>query len=230
MNIRKRFPLLFSLLFATIAFSLSCIGAFGCNFVKFVTPTQATSQITDIESTDSKTRIQSVSHNTSGIWSYQWWDSSTKRYTCHAYPDSIDIDLKWKVARILSTLTIILGGLYLLSLPIYRVIPCCYHSSQRKQQQYHYQFWGVICLTACVSETFSLIFLQSNACQDNVIFNLMRNHSCELSTGAKCTYAAMLFWFAAGFLILSNPDNENLEEQAEEEDANLEEPLLQEVV
>lgn len=102
--------------------------------------------------------------------------------------------------------------------------------SPQRRKQHPYQVYGTICLAACVCQTFSLVFLRSNGCQDNVIFNLMRNHNCQLSTGAKCTYAAMCFWFVAG-VVLTLGASENIDPgERGEEDANLEESLLQEVV
>ena len=206
---------------ATIAFSLSCVGSFGCSFVKFVSPTSDENQ-------------KSASHKQSGLWSYQWWDSSSQQYTCHSYPQTIEIDAKWKAARILSVMAVILGGLYLLSASLFWTASCCYKKllSGRRHYQYLFQFWGTLCLLACVCETFSLIFLRSNACEENVIFNLMRNHNCQLSTGAKCTYAAMIFWLFAGYsaCLHVNDKNDTAEESIREEDANLEQSLLQEFV
>ena len=53
----------------------------------------------------------------------------------------------------------------------------------------------------CTSLT--LLFLKSNSCQHNTIFNLMQDHDCILSTGAYCAYLAMGLWFvASSFLLL----------------------------
>lgn len=217
--------LMISMLLATIAFTLSSIGTFGCNFVEFVSPTLQPAEAS------SSLRIVASTHNQSGIWSYNWWDSEAKQYKCHSYPETVEIDKKWKLSRLLSSLSIMFGGLYLLSVPIYYMLNSYHQSTRRKKKQYPYQFWGTICLISCVCETFTLIFLRSNGCQDNVIFNLMRNHNCTLSTGAKCTYAAIVFWLLAGFVMMLDSESANAtREQRGEEDANLEESLLQEVV
>ena len=224
---RKKCIIFTSILFATIAFSLSCIGTFGCNFVEFVSPTLHTTQMF-YEASMSK-RLLASTHNQAGIWTYKWWDSSIKQYSCHPYPDTTEIDAKWRASRLLSSLTIILGGTFVLSLPMYSVLNTCYLSPRRKtKQQYPYQFWGTICMIASVCEAFSLIFLRSNGCQKNDIFNLMRNHTCQLSTGAKCTYAAILIWFLSGvfIMIIDSESSSVTREQRGEEDANLEESLL----
>lgn len=177
----------------------------------------------------SSTRTLKTTHNQSGIWSYKWWDSSSEGYTCHPYPDTIEIDPKWKTARLMSALTITLGAIFLVSVPVYLVLNCCYPALRRKQKQYPYQLMGTVCLLACVCETFTLIFLKSNACQDNTIFNLMNTHSCHMSLGARCTYAAMIFWFIAGFFMtLPSKSSAVTAGQRGEEDANLEESFLQE--
>lgn len=226
---RTKYTLPISILSATIALSLSCIGAFGCNFVEFVTPSLQWVQ-GPYRNTDSSARILSTTHNQSGIWSYEWWDSTNQQYTCHPYPDSIVIDAKWKASRVLSTVTIVLGGLCLLSFLINATMNFFVLRPRRRKQQYLYQLYATICLIACICETFSLVFLRSNGCQNNVIFNLMRNHTCQLSTGAKCTYVAMFFWFTAGTVIMLDTSDIIEPSDREEEDANLEESLLQEVV
>lgn len=215
--------ILLSFIFATIAFSLSCVSVFGCSFVEFVSPVPVSYEST------SSTRTLETTYNQSGIWSYKWWDSSSKEYTCHPYPDTIEIDPKWRAARIMSALAIILGPIFLISVPVYLVLNYCYPALRRKQNQYPYQLMGTVCLLACVCETFSLIFLKSNACQNNSIFNLMNTHSCIMSSGATCTYVAILFWFIAGvFMMLPSKNNTVTADQRGEEDANLEESFLQE--
>jgi hypothetical protein len=132
-------------------------------------------------------------------------------------------------------MTIILGGFFLVAFPLFRatIFLCSSSSIVRKQQQYNVEcFGGITCLLSCICQAFSLIFVQSNACQYNVIFNLMRNHICQLSTGAKCVEASMFFWLAAGCLLLMNLNASSGAEELRrgEADANLEESLLQEVV
>ena len=71
----------------------------------------------------------------------------------------------------------------------------------------------------------------------NTIFNLMRDHRCELSSGAKATYVAMILWFVAAMLALCAEDGPG-ERRACSDDGALEyadsnsatEPLIQDVI
>eukprot|EP00804_Cyclotella_cryptica_P007338 CCRYP_002554-RA/>CCRYP_002554-RA protein AED:0.41 eAED:0.41 QI:226/0.5/0.33/1/0.5/0.66/3/0/151 len=123
MTRKKSLALLLTSCFATISYSLSCVGAFGCNYVEFITPPANSISMKHsigytgngkprnrgYSSDSSGTRNLAASHNQAGMWFYQWWDSSSKQYTCHPYPENIEIDAKWKAARVLSALTVFSG-------------------------------------------------------------------------------------------------------------------------
>ena len=91
---------------------------------------------------------------------------------------------------------------------------------------------GTLYLLAFICSTFSLLFLRSNACQHNTIFNLTNNHQCVLSTGVHLTYTAMILYFiAASILILNDESDSGSEERdAVGDDANnntaMSEPLI----
>ena len=93
---------------------------------------------------------------------------------------------------------------------------------------------GVSYLLCCICSSLSLLFVQSNACQHNKIFNLMRNKNCILSTGARCTYFSMAFWFiAASLAVLIDEDNKGGTQQHSHDDDiedvnnSIREPLIQ---
>lgn len=56
--------------------------------------------------------------------------------------------------------------------------------------------------------------------------------TCQLSTGAHCTYASIVFWFLAGSLMMTDQSSTTVAEGECQggEDTNLEQLLLPEVV
>jgi hypothetical protein len=92
------------------------------------------------------------------------------------------------------------------------------------------QLGGWLYLLACICSSLSLLFLRSNACQSNTIFNLMQDHQCKISTGAKCTYAAMTLYFVAGSILLLNEGDTKDDDRDGIEDASNTEPLIQDVI
>lgn len=198
-------------LFAANALVLSSIAAFDCKFVKFVVPPAT------------------ESHEQAGLWNYSWWDRNVEKYTCHAYPPStdvggIEIDAYWRAARGFSSLTLIFGGLIVfvnISLWAYSCSCrryCCNTSQSSSSIRLRYcttstiytngQVGGTLYLIPVICSSLSLLFLKCNACQLNTIFNLMQDHTCMLSTGAKCTYVAMALWFVAALLAMVNEERE----------------------
>ena len=181
-----------------------------------------------------------------GLWNYQWYDYNKEKYTCHAYHTHapplqevwiITIDAYWKAARAFSCLTLIFGGLILIintSLLVYRF--CCNVSLPSPDSSMYFkhpggyyirkQLGGWLYLLACICSAFSLLFLKSNACQDNPMHAIF--HVCKVTTGARCTYAAMALYFvAASILFLNEGDIEDCDDV---EDANYTEPLIQDVI
>ena len=239
MSIKNKICSSLPTLLATVAFTLSSIAAFDCNFVVFVVPPQ-----TDHD-------------EQAGIWNYQWYDRNAQKYTCRAYPTNyeygmdITIDPYWKASRGFSCLTLIFGGLIVftnLYLRIYRV----WHSersgnielsspSRRRRNSvfttasgYHVkkQVGITLYILACICSIFTLLlFLRSNACRHNTIFNLTQDHQCRLGTGAKLTYASMaLYFIAASCVMLLNEENRTEVEDDIDDANNNTEPLIQDIV
>lgn len=182
-----------------------------------------------------------------GIWNYQFYDHSKQKYTCHAYPTNykngmdITIDGYWRASRAFSCLTLIFGSLIIVintSLLVYRVcfnisLPSPDNSMYFKHPdgyQIRKQLGGWLYLLACICSSLSLLFLKSNACQNNTIFNLMQDHQCTISTGAKCTYAAMALYFVAASILLLNERDTKDDDRNDIEDASNTEPLIQDVI
>ena len=104
------------------------------------------------------------------------------------------------------------------------------------------QINGIYFAITCLCSSLTLLFLKSNACQHNRIFNLTNNHQCKLSTGAKCTYVAMFLWFGAAALAFVNEERGERrmmlgqdasgveEEEADEDDRSRREPLIQDAI
>jgi len=60
----------------------------------------------------------------------------------------------------------------------------------------------------------------------------MQDHQCKISTGAKCTYAAMTLYFIAASILLLNENEGGTEDDDRDdiEDASNKEPLIQDVI
>ena len=201
------------------------------------------------------------SNEQAGLWNYQWYDSNSHSYTCHAYPNSdksngidIKIDAYWMAARGFSCLTLIFGGLILVVNTFLLMYRLCYEQRPRDDEssivtasgriyftttsgQYiKKQVGGTLYLLAFICSTFSLLFLRSNACLHNTIFNLTNNHQCVLSTGVHLTYTAMILYFIAASILLLNDESDSGSEERDavgdyaNNNTAISEPLIQDVV
>lgn len=201
-------------LLATVAILLSTYASLHCNFVKFVVPPAT------------------FSYEQAGLWGYQWWDHGVGRYTCHAYPTSTVIDLWWKGARVFSSLTLMLGGFALVN---FFAVTCCTLGCKSSSSKLVTRWCtrgtiGTCYLASSFSASLSLLFLRSNAVQHNTIFNLVQDHECAISVGAKCMYAAIGLWFASSSLVLLVDERKNEEKGRDDSHRSLQEPLIQDVV
>lgn len=239
MAMKNKLRTILPILLASAALALSSYAAFDCNFVKFVRPPET-----------------GTSNKQAGLWNYRWWDRDVQRYTCHAYPENdndaitIEVDGLWKAARGFSTLTLIIGGMAVGS--VFATTCCKLSRCGSRQSSSGLRFFGIsssignvnnaigsFYLICCLCSCLSLIFLRSNACQHNTIFNMLRDHECGLSSGAKCTYAAMALWFLAGSIALMDDEGTggggrvssgNGAGDANDHGDDAREPLIQDVI
>ena len=175
------------------------------------------------------------------VWSYQFWSivtspgsGTTAVYeTCHRYPQNMYQDSNWKASRAFATLSIIVGGIALFT----NLISACV-SPLRKTSRYE---CGVFIITAFF-QGMSLLLLNSYLCngEDNLLLQQMKDglgnmgnndldfqETCSISTGAKCTIAAMVFWLVAGILSrLSFINNKKEEEEGCSNPNTATEPLI----
>mmetsp|Transcript_13476 Transcript_13476/g.20344 ORF Transcript_13476/g.20344 Transcript_13476/m.20344 type:complete len:288 (-) Transcript_13476:504-1367(-) len=222
-SIKNKFcSIILPTLLASIALSLSTYAAFHCTFVQFVIP----------PATYSHEQAGLWGY----LW---WDRSVHKytchAYPSGAEEkEEFLVDGMWKAARLFSSLTLMFGGVALMHVLVtttcIRCCCCCFccckssssfsanNNSSRLKQLQHYiskitksihKNEGNFYLLASLSSSLSLLFLQSNACQHNTIFNLYGDTVCRLSTGAKCTYAAMVFWFGAASLVWFRDEGES---------------------
>mmetsp|Transcript_98 Transcript_98/g.211 ORF Transcript_98/g.211 Transcript_98/m.211 type:complete len:253 (-) Transcript_98:371-1129(-) len=219
----KFFSVVLPTVLAAVALILSACAAIDCAFVQFVIPPAT------------------YGHEHVGLWGYQWWDREKHKYICLAYPEEMVIDGKWKAARGFSCLALTFGAVAVANELLRTCKRCCCRkllstrvrccanvgASVRHQEPNLY-------LACSLCSSLSLLFLHSNACQHNKIFNLMGDHACRLSTGAKCTYAAMALWFGASSLVMFREEGDATEEGVEPRNSNEVEsatvPLIQDVV
>lgn len=174
------------------------------------------------------------------VWSYQFWSivtspgsGTTAVYeTCHRYPQNMYQDSNWKASRAFATLSIIVGGIALFT----NLISACV-SPLRKTSRYE---CGVFILTAFF-QGMSLLLLNSYLCngEDNLLLQQMKDglgnmgnndldfqETCSISTGAKCTIAAMVFWLVAGILSRLSFINNKKEEEEGCSNPTATEPLI----
>jgi hypothetical protein len=139
-----------------------------------------------------------------GMWSYQGWSylvqSGNIYYsqTCFQYSDTVDPDSKWKSAQAFSIIAVIVGGLA-------ACVNCCVICTPNPSRGY--QCFALLYLFACLSQGLTFLFVQSDACLNNPIFNLELDNvtvlgvSCNLSWGANISIAATVLWFVSACMM-----------------------------
>lgn len=139
-----------------------------------------------------------------GMWSYQGWSylvqSGNIYYsqTCFQYSDTVDPDAKWKSAQAFSIIAVIVGGLA-------ACFNCCVICTPNPSRGY--QCFALLYLFACLSQGLTFLFVQSDACLNNPIFNLELDNvtvlgvSCNLSWGANTSIAATVLWFVSACMM-----------------------------
>ena len=201
--------------FAAAALVLSSISVLDCDFVRFVAPPPASGR------SHARTGLWNYMW-----WDHDGGRYACRAYP-PADEDGmggIEIDGWWRASRVFGASTLDFGGLAVAlnaSLLVYDNFcrrNCCFESGASPSSSIRSsvstnrlpprplrcctsaatnQADGILYVIACLCSSLTLLFLKSNACQHNRIFNLTGNHECRLSTGARCTYASMLMWFVA---------------------------------
>lgn len=146
--------------------------------------------------------------------------------TCERYPADVAIDGSWKAARAFSTLTLLIGGVFLFR----NLITGCVEPLRRASKSEPSAF-----LLACIFQGLSLLLLNSALCKDNTLITRLQSDAesigntnmafpdtCTISTGANCTIAAVVFWFLAAL----TSSLATVAERREEQDMPAVEPLL----
>lgn len=112
--------------------------------------------------------------------------------TSEYYPDNVAVDSNWKAARAFATLVLIIGGILVLNrLYILFVFP-------DKRIPTIIEVVGYLCCS--LFQGLSLLFLKSDACNDNFLMKglgVYFSDTCSMGVGAKCVIAASVFWFLA---------------------------------
>ena len=115
---------------------------------------------------------------------------------CLDYPDSVDIDAKWKTARAFSIIAPVIGGF----VTFFAWTTPCMSFSQALWKQ-----GGCLFLFTSFCQGLTLLFLGSNACLNNPLVVASGSpypDTCKLDWGAKLNISSVVFWFIAGALMM----------------------------
>jgi hypothetical protein len=150
-----------------------------------------------------------------GIWYYLGWVLATDSngdtvamQTCYRYPEGTVFDAKWKSSKAFSTMAIIIGG----CVTIWALCAGCLYPTKKM-----YQLASMLYMICCLFTGLSLLILDSDACNSNILVELLEATStlgltfpdtCTSAYGAKCTFSATVLWFAAaiGLLMVAPPE------------------------
>jgi hypothetical protein len=172
-----------TIVMAVCAWVLSLVGNFNCDFISIDTTVED--------------RQYSLGF---GMWLYQGWtylaDSGTVYYqqTCFRYPEDLNADAKWKTAQAFSIVTAVIGAVVM-------ILNCCALLGSPNPSK-GFSIFAVAYLFCCLSQGLTLLFLQSDACQANPIFEAEQvpadaTSECNMAWGAKSSIAATVLWFLA---------------------------------
>jgi len=178
-----------------------------------------------------------------GFWNYQGWSylvqEGTIYYarTCYTYSDLVNPDAKWKSAQAFSIIAVVIGGLAM-------CFNCCVICTPTPAKWY--QCFSLLYLFTCLSQALTFLFLSSNACQNNPVYNLESDlveitggsAKCSLSWGANTGIAATVLWFVTACMMCcvgfkeskgadSYDEPEDVPIQAEKKEAAADEPAAE---
>lgn len=188
---------------AAIAFILSIIGGAWCEFISFTAEDDSTADPVTLSF---------------GIFNYLGYSTrdtilrgTVTMESCNVYPDdTVEIDTRWRSARAFSGLTIIIGGV----VTFWVLLSWCARGVHRAKSLLRCA--GMMYMLCCLFQGLTLLFLTSNACNNNgmvgltasALTNLPADFSgefpstCAMASGGKATIAATVLWFAAALAAL----------------------------
>ena len=140
-----------------------------------------------------------------GLWNYQGWSylvqNGTIYYTrtCFAYSNNVHPDPMWKTAQAFSIISVVIGGLAM-------CFNCCVICTPNPSKGY--QLFSLFYLFTCLSQGLTFLFLKSNACKNNPIYNIglaveitSLSAECNLSWGANTGIASTVLWFLTALMM-----------------------------
>lgn len=151
---------------ATAAFTLTAVATFQCNFVTYIGIGRTAGEF--------------------GIWEHALSGS------CQGYPDSMEIDASWLVARVFNVLSLSFGAILVL---FYFIEALALYAGKQLNAR------GLDILACFLTGVFTgliLLLLTSNICKENLLMT-GGDDSCKFSVGAKLTISASAIWFLATF-------------------------------
>ena len=189
---------------AVIAFILSIFGGAWCKSISFTA-----------DEDDSTADPVTLSFGIFNYLGYSTRDTisggTMTTESCNVYPDNtVEIDTKWRSARAFSGLTIIIGGV----VTFWVLLSWCARGVHRAKSLLRCA--GMMYMICCLFQGLTLLFLTSNACNNNgmvgltasALTNLPVNFSgefpstCTIASGGKSTIAATVLWFMAALTAL----------------------------
>lgn len=200
--------LLGSLAAASSAFILGMLSTSSCQFVSI----SFSLTFTPSEAVNDKSSPSNFVTIFLGLWRHQSFGITNGSFlvanTCEEYSSQITVDGNWMVARALSILALVFGGMHTLTmswLSFGRKKSCSSTSMCTKISPW-------IHLLCCIFQALTLIVLRSEFCNQSLkqsVESLLERATIEwgtykLESGSKMTMASVVCWFLAFGLALVN--------------------------
>lgn len=124
-----------------------------------------------------------------------WYQQQNNQ--CVDYPNSVDIDAKWKTARAFSIIAPVIGGF----LAFFAWLAPCMNFGEASWKKA-----GLVFILVTLFQGFTLFLLSSNACINNpLVPTYGYQDTCELEWGTKLNITSVVFWFIAGVVMKQMP-------------------------
>lgn len=142
------------------------------------------------------------------------------------YPEYIEVDSEWRAARAFAIISLIFG-FALLFLDMFSVF------SNTNKNRHVAASSGIGFLFCSLCSGLTLLLLGSDLCEENKLTEELESvfpnismdvAKCGITTGANCTIAATILWFAAGITTSHAMKVENADVE-KNESSGLEDPL-----